>query len=286
MIRTEGRYFPGGVNGGVFFRKIPPLWVFEWGNPMGDLAEGLERRADEPMVTKPYPSALFGTSPAAQLTAQGVDTVLLAGRTTSGCVRATCVDAMSSGFVTLVVSDAVGDRAAGPHKANLFDMFAKYADLMTTGEINTAVAEGYSLIDLQGGLPPEFLVPQIVPQIMAARGKGAKVTATHNRDATARSIPEVMDSAANTDDVTTGKRIAASAIMQTGGKVNALVLGSDESRRPPRCGTRSSPTSATTARTANRPLSTARSRMGDAEPAGGAERASYRPDDQRRPAGL
>lgn len=134
VIWTEVRYLPGGIDGGVFFRKAPPLKVLEWGNPMGDLVEGLDRRPDEPMVTKQYPSAFFGTSLAAQLTARGVDTVLLAGLTTSGCVRASCVDAMSHGFVTLVVSDAVGDRAEGPHQANLFDMSAKYADLVTTSE--------------------------------------------------------------------------------------------------------------------------------------------------------
>ncbi|KPQ20219.1 MAG: Nicotinamidase-related amidase [Rhodobacteraceae bacterium HLUCCA24] len=134
VIFTEVRYIKGGADGGVFFRKAPPLKVMEWGNPLGDLVEGLERREDEIMVTKQYPSAFFGTSLAATLTAMGVDTVLLTGLTTSGCIRATCIDAMSHGFVTLVVSDAVGDRADGPHQANLFDMSAKYADLVTTSE--------------------------------------------------------------------------------------------------------------------------------------------------------
>ncbi len=134
VIWTEVRYIKGGANGGVFFRKAPPLKVLEDGNPMGDIVEGLERRPDEVMVTKQYPSAFFGTSLAATLTAMGVDTVLLTGLTTSGCVRATCVDAMSHGFVTLVVSDACGDRAETPHQANLFDMSAKYADLVRTSE--------------------------------------------------------------------------------------------------------------------------------------------------------
>ena len=134
VIFTEVRYLPGGRDGGVFFRKATPLKVLEWGNPMGDLVEEMDRRPDEVMVTKQYPSAFFGTSLAATLTAMGVDTVLITGLTTSGCVRATCVDAMSHGFVTLIVSDAVGDRAAEPHRANLFDMSAKYADLVTTAE--------------------------------------------------------------------------------------------------------------------------------------------------------
>lgn len=90
--------------------------------------------------------------------------------------------------------------------------------------VNTAIAEGYDLIDMQGGLPPEFLVPQITE----AQAAGVKVTATHNWDATTQETPEFMDGAANTDYVTIGKIIAAWAIVQTGGKVNALVLGPDE----------------------------------------------------------
>ncbi len=147
VIWTEVRYIKGGADGGIFFRKAPPLKVLEWGNPMGDLTPGMDRRPDEVMVVKQYPSAFFGTSLAATLTAMGVDTVLLAGLTTSGCVRATCVDAMSHGFVTLVVSDACGDRADGPHQSNLFDMSAKYADLVTTNE----AAEYLSNIHIQQG---------------------------------------------------------------------------------------------------------------------------------------
>jgi maleamate amidohydrolase len=148
VIFTEVRYIPGGADGGVFFRKAPPLRVLERGNPLGDLTPGLERRPDEIMVTKQYPSAFFGTSLAATLTAMGVDTVLLCGLTTSGCVRASCVDAMSHGFITLVVGEACGDRADGPHQANLFDMSAKYADLVTTNEaaeyLKTAYQPGVS----------------------------------------------------------------------------------------------------------------------------------------------
>ena len=134
VIFTEVRYIAGGADGGVFFRKAPPLKVLEWGNPLGDLTPDLARRPDEIMVIKQYPSAFFGTSLAATLTAMHIDTVLLSGLTTSGCVRATCVDAMSNGFITLVVGDACGDRADGPHQSNLFDMSAKYADLITTTE--------------------------------------------------------------------------------------------------------------------------------------------------------
>jgi len=92
------------------------------------------------------------------------------------------------------------------------------------GGINTAVAEDFDLIDLQGGLPPEFLVPQITE----AQGAGVKVTATHNWDATTQTTPDFMDGAANTDYVTVGEIIAAWTMVRTGGKVNAVVLGPDE----------------------------------------------------------
>ena len=134
VIHTAVQYAPGGADGGVFYRKTPPLRVFDRGNPLGDPVEGLEPGPSEILVTKQYPSAFFGTSLAATLTAMGVDTVLLCGLTTSGCVRASCVDAMSHGFVTLVVRDAVGDRAPAVHESNLFDMSAKYADLTTADE--------------------------------------------------------------------------------------------------------------------------------------------------------
>ncbi len=89
---------------------------------------------DHLIVSKQYPSAFFGTSLASTLTAMGVDSVMLGGLTTSGCARATCVDSMSHGFRTSVIADACGDRNPAPHTANLFDMNAKYADVVTEAE--------------------------------------------------------------------------------------------------------------------------------------------------------
>jgi len=140
VIFTEVKYTKGGADGGIFFRKAPPLKVFEQGYPLSELAGNLEPRDGELMITKQYPSAFFGTSLAANLTALGVDTVLLTGVTTSGCVRASCVDAMSNGFVTLVVAEAVGNRAEGPHEANLYDMSAKYADVISLEEAKAYLA--------------------------------------------------------------------------------------------------------------------------------------------------
>lgn len=96
------------------------------------------------LITKKGASAFFGTTLAAQLTALGCDTVLVCGATTSGCVRATAVDAVQSGFSVLVPRECVGDRAAGPHDANLFDIQAKYGDVIGLKE-----AVGY-LTELTG----------------------------------------------------------------------------------------------------------------------------------------
>ncbi|MFY7837751.1 MAG: isochorismatase family protein [Novosphingobium sp.] len=134
VILTNVVYHPTGFNGGRFFEKAMPLKNFVQGSPMGAWGPGLEPFDDELVVSKQYPSAFFGTSLASTLTAAGVDSVILTGLTTSGCVRASCVDAMSHGFRTAVVAEACGDRHAGPHEANLFDMNAKYADVVSEAE--------------------------------------------------------------------------------------------------------------------------------------------------------
>jgi len=137
VILTEVVYQPGGINGGRFFEKAKPLAAFVKGAATAAFAKGLEPYEDEIVISKQYPSAFFGTSLASTLTAMGIDNVVLTGLTTSGCVRASCVDAMSHGFITTVVADACGDRHAAPHEANLFDMNAKYADVVSETEILT-----------------------------------------------------------------------------------------------------------------------------------------------------
>ena len=130
VIYTNVVYQKGGADGGVFYRKVPALEVFVAGNPLGRWPAGLEPAAGELVISKQYPSAFFGTSLAETLKTKGIDTLIITGVTTSGCVRATCVDAMSYGFIPIVVADACGDRHAAPHEANLFDMNAKYADVV------------------------------------------------------------------------------------------------------------------------------------------------------------
>lgn len=132
VIFTEVKYQPGGADGGAFYAKVPALSCFDAGRETQRLVDGLAVMPGDLMVTKQYPSAFFGTALAATLHFNKIDTLIIGGVTTSGCVRATCIDSISSGFVTLIAEEACGDRAEGPHRANLFDMSAKYADLVST----------------------------------------------------------------------------------------------------------------------------------------------------------
>ena len=132
IVHTNVVYQPGGRDGGVLFRKVPALKCFEIGaHPdLAAFAEGLEPLPGETVISKQYASAFFATSLASTLTSLGVDSVLIAGLSTSGCVRASAVDCVQHGFVPLVVREAVGDRAPGPLEANLFDLQAKYAEVI------------------------------------------------------------------------------------------------------------------------------------------------------------
>jgi maleamate amidohydrolase len=137
VLHTNVVFTPGGTDGGVFFRKVKALRLFERGAPggYGDFAEGLAPLHGEVVITKQYASGFFGTSLASTLTALRVDTLLIAGVSTSGCVRATAVDACQNGFIPIVVRDAVGDRNAGIHEANLFDIDAKYGDVVDLASV-------------------------------------------------------------------------------------------------------------------------------------------------------
>jgi nicotinamidase-related amidase len=134
VVYTGVRYQPGGVDGGVFFRKVPPLELFVGESDAGSLVPELTPLSDEPLILKQYASAFWSTPVASMLHARGVDTVILAGVSTSGCIRASATDAMQQGFIPVVVREAVGDRNVGPHEANLFDIAAKIGDVVSLDE--------------------------------------------------------------------------------------------------------------------------------------------------------
>lgn len=138
VAHTRVVYAEDGSDAGVFALKAPSLRKLTEGSPLSQIVPELAPLPGELVVRKRGASAFFDTNLAGWLAFRRVDTVAVAGCTTSGCVRATVVDAMQHNFRTVCVMDCVGDRALGPHEANLFDMGQKYADLMTRGELEAA----------------------------------------------------------------------------------------------------------------------------------------------------
>ena len=132
---TRVVYADDGSDLGVFSLKAPGIEALTENAPISQIVPELAPVAGEYIIRKTQPSAFFGTGLASWLVAKGVDTVVVTGCTTSGCVRASVIDSMSHNFRTVVATDGVGDRAIGPHEANLFDMGQKYADLLTCEEI-------------------------------------------------------------------------------------------------------------------------------------------------------
>lgn len=124
----------------VFGMKVPGMVTLKEDSPASAIVPELAPAKGELVVRKTVPSAFFGTSLAPWLTQHGVQTLLVAGAVTSGCVRASVVDAMSWGFRPLVVADCVGDRAIAPHDASLFDMAQKYATVAPLQEALALVA--------------------------------------------------------------------------------------------------------------------------------------------------
>lgn len=125
------------ADGGLWVEKIPTLRRLTRGSTGVEIDPRLERQASDLVIIKQYASAFFGTPLAPALIAQSIDTLLVTGCTTSGCVRATVVDAISHGFRPIIPLEAVGDRAKGPHQANLFDIGSKYGDVLPFEDVIT-----------------------------------------------------------------------------------------------------------------------------------------------------
>ena len=133
---TSHCYAGDGSDEGVFNRKMPRMGgVLVRGSEAVQVVDQLAPRPGEYVLEKRYPSGFFGTDLSGWLAARGVDTAIVTGCTTSGCVRATVVDAMGHGLRPVVPLECVGDRAEAPHQANLFDMAQKYADVMPLADV-------------------------------------------------------------------------------------------------------------------------------------------------------
>jgi maleamate amidohydrolase len=135
VIHTRVLYNPANFeDGGVWIRKAPVLKSLVPGNKYAEFCPEVVPAKGETVIVKNYASCFFGTSLAATLTAMGVDTLIITGCTTSGCIRASAVDAVQNGFRPIVVRECVGDRHDAPHEANLFDINAKYGDVVSKEE--------------------------------------------------------------------------------------------------------------------------------------------------------
>lgn len=130
------------ADAGLWSGKIPALAALLAGSRAASIDPRLGRRDDEPVIAKKFASVFFGTGLAERLRAQGIDTLVLAGCTTSGCVRATAVDAISQGYRPVVAREAVGDRWPAAHEQSLVDLEAKYADVVPVGDVVAALAAG------------------------------------------------------------------------------------------------------------------------------------------------
>lgn len=134
VIFTTIGFEPGLKDAGLWPRKMPALAELQIGGRWVTIDPRLQARAHEPIVLKKGASAFFGTNLAAILVSGQIDSVVLCGATTSGCVRATAVDLLQHGYPTLVPRECVGDRAQDRHEGNLFDIQRKYADVGSLDE--------------------------------------------------------------------------------------------------------------------------------------------------------
>jgi nicotinamidase-related amidase len=147
VVFTSIGFEPSLEDGGLWLQKAPALAELQLGGRWVEIDSRLERRESEPVVLKKGASGFFGTNLASILVAHGIDSVILCGATTSGCIRATAVDLLQYGWPTLVPRECVGDRAQAPHEANLFDIQAKYADVVA---LDDALAYLESVADRVG----------------------------------------------------------------------------------------------------------------------------------------
>ena len=140
VVFTRVVYAEDGSDAGVWCEKAPRLRELTEANPASHVVDFLAPQPGEIVIRKTQASAFFGTDLSGLLRARGVDTLFVTGATTSGCVRATVVDAMSLNLRPVVITDCCGDRAPGPHEANLFDMGQKYANLIASDAVGALIA--------------------------------------------------------------------------------------------------------------------------------------------------
>lgn len=141
VIHTKVSFTEGGVDGGHFFKKVGALKNFVGETHLGEIMPEVAPLPGEPVLVKQYASAFFGTSLQSTLSASQIDTLIITGVSTSGCIRATAVDTIQHGFIPLIPRESVGDRNDAPHEANLYDIQQKYGEVMSEESILAYLAD-------------------------------------------------------------------------------------------------------------------------------------------------
>jgi maleamate amidohydrolase len=142
VVYTTVSYDEGGrQTAAAFIDKIPALLTLEAGTRWVDIDPRIAPRDDEPVLNKLFASAFFGTALSSFLTANGCDSLIVTGASTSGCVRATVVDAIQHGYRPIVPREAVGDRNPDAHAANLYDIETKYGDVVSVDDLIAQLEE-------------------------------------------------------------------------------------------------------------------------------------------------
>jgi len=142
VVYTTVSYTEGDrVAAKAFIDKVPVLLTLAAGSPWTEIDERIAPRPDEPVLNKLFASAFYGTALASMLASHGCDSVIVTGASTSGCVRATVVDALQHGYRPIVPREAVGDRNPAAHEANLYDIDLKYGDVVSLDECLAALEE-------------------------------------------------------------------------------------------------------------------------------------------------
>jgi len=141
VVFTTVAYHADLADAGVFGKKVPLVQNLLYGSTLVDIDPRLPVLDTDHLLVKKFPSAFYGTNLQSMLTGLGVDTAVVVGNSTSGCVRATVIDSVSGGFRTIVPEDCVADRAQLSHQVNLFDMDAKYADVVSSEAVVSYLTE-------------------------------------------------------------------------------------------------------------------------------------------------
>jgi nicotinamidase-related amidase len=142
VVYTTVSYGEGDTRtAAAFIDKVPALLTLEAGSRWVEIDPRIAPLDDEPVLNKLFASAFFGTALASFLVANGCDSLIVTGASTSGCVRATVVDALQHGYRPIVPREAVGDRNQAAHEASLFDIDAKYGDVVSADEVLAYLAE-------------------------------------------------------------------------------------------------------------------------------------------------